>query len=114
MMIMRRYQFSEEQIYQIWNLSRERGYGNLKEIQQSRQQILIILKNLCSKSFKVLQEGFKYWQVLKLAKKIDCPPMIPAVKNQRKCATKIKKGCWSTEDFNFLMKKIKFWLPYAH
>ena len=36
---------------------------------------------------------FKYWQVLKLAKKIDCPPMIPAVKNQRKCATKIKKGC---------------------
>ena len=99
---MRRYQFSDEQIYQIWNLSGERGCGNLKATQQSRQQILIIFKNLSSKSFKVLQEGFKYWQVLKLAKKIDCPPMIPENVQQL-----IKKGCWSTEDINFLMKKKK-------
>ena len=40
-------------------MSVDSGNGDLKTAQQSRQQMLIIFKNFCSKSVKVLQEGFK-------------------------------------------------------
>ena len=67
-----------------YKISADSGNGDLKTAQQSKQQMLIIFKNFCSKSFKVLQEGFKYLQVLKLAKEIDCSPMIAAVKTSNK------------------------------